>query len=142
MLRELLQRLFGGVSQVDTGENTISGLPRTSGEFITQIAEGSNLVDGLPTWENAEERKHDLGFMLRCCEAELAAMSKASIVAAPYYFEREVELCERYVREVNAHYQRTTTKEVANVRKGPRYEAIVARVPKAKKLLSRRKSET
>ena len=156
MVGKLLRKLFGSVSDTGAKESIASvALPRTSGEYITQIAEGSNLVDGKPTWEHAEERKGDLEFMLRCCEAELTTMHKACIVAAPYYFERaaillrkakeykrEVELCERYIREVGAYYQRPSTQEAADVRRGPRYGSIVARVPKARQLLARGKSAT
>ena len=116
---------------------------KTSDEYITQIANGSNLVDGRPTWEYAHEKKDDLDFMLRCCEAELTTMRTVSIVAAPYYFERaaillrrakqfqrEVELCERYLHEIDTHYLTTSAGEVADIRKGPRYLAIARRISK------------
>jgi hypothetical protein len=151
-----VRQLLGIASDADAKESiTSAALLRTSGEYITQIAEGSNLVDGQPTWEHAAERKDDLAFMLRCCDAELTAMHKAGIVAAPYYFERaaillrkakeykrEVELCERYMREVDAYYQRPGAREAADVRKGSRFGSIVARVAKARQLLARDNSAT
>ena len=156
MLGKLLRKLFGSESDAAAEQSiTSTALPPTSGEYITHISAGSNLVDGQPTWERAEERKDDLDFMLRCCDAELKTMHKASIVAAPYYFERaaillrkakeyrrEVGLCERYIREVEAYYQSPGAQHTADVRLGPRYSSISARVPKAKLLLVRAKSAT
>ncbi len=72
MVSNLIRKLFGIVFDTGAKEGITSvAQPRTSGAYMTHIAEGSNLVDGKPTWEHAEERKNDLEFMLRCCEAEL-----------------------------------------------------------------------
>jgi hypothetical protein len=116
-------------------------------ELITELSGGANLVDGKPTWEYAEEKKHDLEFMKRCCDAELLTMKKCSFVAAPYYFERvailshkqknyeqEIFYCESYIAAIESFYKINGTKNFADVRKGARYQAIVKRLPKAKQL--------
>ncbi len=61
---------------------------KTSGELISELIDGANLVDGKQTWELAEENKVDLQTMKRCCDAELKTMDKTGLVPAPYYFER------------------------------------------------------
>ena len=123
---------------------------KTSSEYITQIADGENLVDGKLTWEYAEEKKNDLSFMLRCCEAEMTTMRKVDLVAAPYYFERaailmrkakdyhrEIEICESYITTVERFYENKDPNKYADVRKGPRFQAIAQRIPKARQLLSK-----
>lgn len=122
----------------------------TSGEHITQIACGENLVDGKPTWDYAEEKKNDLSFMLRCCEAEMNTMRKVDLVAAPYYFERaaillrkakdyhrEIEICESYITTVERFYENKEPSKYADVRKGPRFQGIAQRIQKARQLLSK-----
>lgn len=126
-----------------------SGEVKTSGKIIAEVTGGANLVDGKQTWEYAEEKKHDIDIMLRCCEAELKSMRVTGLGPAPYYFERvailarkqrkyvlEVSICEKYIIAVDAYYKGTKGHAVADVRKGPRYQAIVKRLPKAKKLLA------
>ena len=123
------------------------GSPKTSGKLITEATNGANLVDGKQTWELAEEKKHDIEVMKRCCDAELKTMNKADLVPAPYYFERvailsrkeknykqEVYYCEQYIEKVEAFYSKNGTEGIADVRKGPRYKAIVKRLPKAREL--------
>ena len=123
---------------------------KTSDDYITQIADGENLVDGKLTWEYAEEKKNDLSFMLRCCEAEMTTMRKVDLVAAPYYFERaailmrkvkdyhrEIEICESYITTVERFYENKDLSKYADVRKGPRFQAIAQRIPKARHLLSK-----
>jgi hypothetical protein len=149
----LLRRLFGAKPKSEV-KATSSQVPRTSGEYITQLAEGANLVDGKQTWELVEDGKNDLAAMLRCCEAELATMKRAKVVAAPFYFERaaillrkakqydrEIEICESYIQAVEKHYSASTLGYEADVRKGPRYQAIQSRVPKARALQSKAKSD-
>lgn len=76
-------------------------------------------------------------------------MESTGIVSAPFHFERvailsrkqknyhqEIEYCERYIRAVEKFYQAPGCEGNADVRKGTRYQAIVARLPKAKKLLA------
>ena len=127
-----------------------NGEPKTSGELIAEVTEGANLVEGKQTWEYAEEKKHDIGYMKKCCDAELKTMEKAGLVPAPYYFERvailsrkdknyqqEVDYCESYIYAVERFYKKHGTKGRADVRKGPRYRTILKRLPKAKELLSK-----
>jgi hypothetical protein len=122
---------------------------KISGELITEVTDGINLVEDKQTWEYAETHKDDIECMKRCCDAELKTMVSAGIVSAPYYFERvailsrkqknyrqEVEYCEQYVRAVEEFYSKPGNEGQADVRKGPRYKAIVERLSKAKNLLS------
>lgn len=131
-----------------------NGESKTFGELIAEITDGANLVDGKQTWEHVEEKKHDLEYMKKCCGAELATMNKADIVPAPYYFERvailsrqeknyeqEVLYCESYISTVEYFYKNNGTKGIADVRKGPRFQAIVKRLPKAKELLGKQSSK-
>jgi len=127
-----------------------SGESKTSGELIAEVTDGSNLVEGCQTWELAEQKKNDLHYMKKCCDAELKTMERAGLVAAPYYFERvailsrkeknyeqEVAYCERYIAAVEAYYRTSGTEGIADVRKGPRFQAIAKRLKKAKELLAR-----
>ncbi len=119
----------------------------TSGELIAEVTDGANLVNGKQTWELVDEFKNDIEVMKSCCEAELRTMEKANLVPAPYYFERvailskknkdyqqEIYYCELYIKKVELFYSKNGTKGLADVRKGPRFKAIVERLPKAKKL--------
>jgi len=128
------------------------GHPKTSGELIAEVTEGVNLVEGKQTWEYAEEKKHDIEYMKKCCDAELKTMEKVGLVPAPYYFERvailsrkqknyqqEIDYCELYISTLEKFYKELGTKTMADVRKGPRYKAIVERLPKAQELLSKSK---
>ena len=123
------------------------GSPKTSGELIAEVTDGANLVGGKQTWELANEKKHDLDAMKSCCEAELKTLEKAGVVPAPFYFERvailsrkeknyeqEIFYCEQYIEKIEAFYTKNGTAGYADVRKGPRYKAIVKRLPKAKEL--------
>lgn len=125
-----------------------TGEIKTSGEIITEITDGANLVGGKQTWESTEEQKHDIEFMKKCCDAELRTMDKAGVLPAPYYFQRvailsrkqknykqEVEYCERYIRAADDFYRKHGTVGVADLRLGHRYQAILKRLPRAKELL-------
>lgn len=127
-----------------------NGESKTSGELIAEVTNGANLVDGKQTWEHVEEKEHDLDYMKKCCEAELNTMDKAGIVPAPYFFERvailsreeknykqEVIYCEKYISTVESYYKKNGIKDVADVRKGPRFQAILKRLPKARELLEK-----
>ncbi|MDD4274280.1 MAG: hypothetical protein PHG14_11200 [Desulfobacter postgatei] len=131
-----------------------TGEVKTSGELIAEVTDGANLVEGKQTWEYAEEKKHDLEYMKKCCDAELKTMEKADLVPAPYYFERvailsrkeknyqqEVDYCVGYINGVKSFYKKHGNKYGADVRKGPRYQAIVKRLPKAKQLLAKSKKQ-
>lgn len=126
------------------------GCPKTNGELIAETTAGANLVDGKQTWELAEEKKDDLEAMKRCCDAELKTMEKAGLVPAPYYFERvailsrknknyrqEIYYCEQYIEKIEAFYSKNGTEGIADVRNGPRFKAIVKRLPKAKELYAK-----
>lgn len=126
------------------------GTPKTSGELIAEVTDGANLVDGKQTWELAEEKKHDIEAMKRCCDAELNTMDKAGMVPAPYYFERvailsrkeknyeqEIFYCEQYIEKVKKFYLKNGTAGIADVRKGPTYQAIVKRLQKARELYAK-----
>ena len=123
---------------------------KTSGELLAEATEGTNLVDGKQTWELSDENKQDIDYMKRCCDAELKTMEMAGVVAAPYYFERvailsrkikdykqEIYYCEKYIGRVETFYATNNYESIADVRKGPRYQAIVKRVPKAKELYAK-----
>jgi len=129
------------------------GSLKTSGELIAEVTDGANLLDGKQTWELAEENKDDLEVMKRCCDAELKTMEKSGLVPAPYYFERvailsrknndyrqEIYYCEQYIEKVEAFYSKNGTRDITDVRKGPRYKAIVKRLPKAKELYAKQSS--
>ncbi len=129
------------------------GTPKTSGELIAEVTDGANLVDGKQTWELAEEKKHDIDAMKRCCDAELKTMDKAGMAPAPYYFERvavlsrkeknyeqEIFYCEQYIEKVEEFYSKNGAEGMADVRKGPRYQAIVKRLPKAKELYAKQRT--
>ena len=133
----------------------ISGEPKTSGELISELTDGANLVGGKQTWELADEKKHDIEYMKKCCDAELKTMETVGLVAAPYYFERvailsrktknfrqEVHYCETYIRLVEDYYAKRATEGIADVRKGPRFQAIYARIPKARELLAKSEQAT
>ena len=132
-----------------------TGELKTNGELIVELTDGANLVEGKQTWEYADEKKHDIEYMKKCCDAELKTMKKAGLVPAPYYFERvailsrkqknyqqEIDYCKEYINVVEEFYNKHGTKHMADVRKGPRYQAIVKRLPKAKELLAKQQSAT
>lgn len=50
--------------------------PKTSGELIAEVTKGANLVEGKQTWEHVEEKKHDIDYMKKCCDAELKTMKR------------------------------------------------------------------
>jgi hypothetical protein len=123
------------------------GSPKTSGELIAEVTGGANLVEGKETWELSDSKKNDLEIMKLCCSLELKTMDVAGLVAAPFYFERvailsrkkkdyeqEIFYCEQYIQKVEAFYSSNGTEGRADVRKGPRFKAIVKRLAKAKEL--------
>ena len=101
----------------------------------------------------SEQSKNDITAMMRRCDAELEKMSEAGMVPAPYYFERvailsrkeqnyeqELFYCEQYISKVDEFYSQNGAEDVADVRKGPRYKAIVKRLAKARALYAKQKS--
>lgn len=158
----LLHRLFGTKPTQEakalpvpapTGEVAPLPFPLSTGDYITQLTDGANLVDGKQTWEFSDSDKGDLKVMLKCCKAEMATMKRAKIVAAPFYFERvailfrkakqynrEIEICESYVEAVEHYYASVAKGGEADVRKGPRFQAIKSRIAKARAHQSKMKS--
>jgi len=150
-MMSLLSKLFSKKSPDFSKANRE---PKTSGELIAEVTDGANLVDGKQKWEYAEDKKHDLHYMKKCCDAQLKTMNKAGIVPAPYYFERvailsrkeknyeqEVTYSEKYIEAVETYYQKNGTDGIADVRKGPRFQAIVKRLPRAKELLAKQSTK-
>lgn len=128
-------------------------VPISTGDFITQLTDGANLVDGKQTWEFVASNKGDLKVMLKCCKAEMATMKCAKVVAAPFNFERaailfrkakqydrEVEICESYIEAVEHYYASVAKGGEADVRNGPRFQAIKSRIAKARALQTKVKS--
>lgn len=146
-MNTLRQHLAPNRESVDSAST--ESFPWTSGALITQLAGGANLVDGVQTWQHADLQKDNLEVMLRCCDAELETMARTKLVAAPFYFERaailyrksknfdrEVRLCEGYITAIEDYYRTVAQGHEADVRKGPRFQAIQSRLVKARKLLS------
>lgn len=138
----LLKKLFSKKQPEIQKED---GTFKTTGEIITEVTDGSNLVNGKPTYEYAVSEKNNLEIMKKCCESEINILKTAGLVPAPYYFERvaiisrkeknyklEIEYCSSYINIVNDYYKNIYDLNVADVRKGPRYQAIVKRLEKAK----------
>ncbi|CAN5576144.1 hypothetical protein BH20VER3_BH20VER3_16540 [soil metagenome] len=126
---------------------------KTFGEAIAEATEGLNLVHGKQTWELAESKKDDLEIMKKCCETELATYEKVGLVPAPYYFERvailarklsdfrdEIAYCEKYMAVVEDYYRKNNIPSTEGVTTGPRYQAIVRRLSKARVLAGRVKA--
>ena len=143
LLRFLLKKKKTSLQKED-------GLPKTSGELISEVTGGANLIDSKQSWEGASEKKGYLEAMKRCCDAELKTMEKAGLVPAPFYFDRvailsrknkdyqqEIFYCEQYIKKVESFYSKNGTVDVADVRKGPRFKAIVKRLKKAKEFYAK-----
>lgn len=146
----LLDFLFRKKNPSFENEN---GSQKTSGELIAEVTEGANLVDGKQTWELVEEKSDDIETMKQCCDAEIKTMNKTGLAPAPYYFERvailsrkaknyqqEIFYCQQYIEKVEALYSKSHTQGMADVRKGPRYKAIVKRLEKAKELYAKHRT--
>ncbi|MDH0157369.1 hypothetical protein [Stutzerimonas stutzeri] len=116
-------------------------------------------VGGVATYEHAADGKDDLETMLRCCDAEEASYWEQCegerFCAAPYFFQRvailqrkaknyagEISACERWKAIANDYRRQPMVKarQAVLVHKGPRSEAILARLPKAKELLRKQKA--
>ncbi|MFC1895154.1 hypothetical protein ACFL0Q_00615 [Thermodesulfobacteriota bacterium] len=90
-----------------------NGTIKTAGELIAEVTGGANLVEGKQTWEYAKDKKHNIDYMKKCCDAELKTMKKTGLEPAPYYFlrvailsrkeknyQQEIDYCERYINAV------------------------------------------
>jgi hypothetical protein len=125
----------------------------TYGEAVARATDGANLVDGKQTWEHAEDSKHDIEVMKRCCDAEIETWQKTGDCPAPYYFWRvavlsrkqkdyaqEVKYCEMYLDMLRKGYKRhDMTCETALETRflSARMCDIYERLPKAKSLLEK-----
>ena len=116
-------------------------------------------IDGVATYDLVDQGKNNLETMLRCCDAEDAAYwaqpEGQRLCAAPYYYERaailsrkirdyagEVQICERWKAIANDYKKQPLVKarQAALNHKGPRAEAILSRLTKAKELLKKQKA--
>jgi hypothetical protein len=123
-------------------------LGKIFGEAIAEKARDVNLVQGKQTWEQISEHNHNLAMMKECCASGMATYEATGLVPEPYYFHRvavlsrktrdyatEVAYCENYVAVVENYYRRNNISHTQGVKMGPRYQAIVQRLLKAKLLL-------
>lgn len=121
---------------------------KTVGEILTKATGGELLVEGKATYEIANEKKHDLKVMLKCCESELNKFRITNLAPAPYYFERvailarkakdydlEIQICERYIQVMDVIYG---DKRIG-IKAGPRFSSIEKRLLQAKQLLQKNK---
>ena len=144
----MFDKIKGLFRQKDSSQHIFTS--KTIGEEFIEKTDGAYLVDGLPTYELAHAKKHDLDVMQRCCESEMRKMREENIVAAPFYFERvailarkkkdyrlEVETITSYISAVREHYKKNGYPLDAGVMAGPRFSAIAARLTKAKSLLTK-----
>lgn len=112
--------------------------------------EHSFLIDGEDYVEKAEEKKHDIEYMKKCCQLEFQKMKEKNEVPAPFCFERvailskkdknyeqEVRYCEDYIKAVDDFYANNKDSNVADVRKSTKYHSLVKRMEKAKSLISK-----
>nr|BDD45868.1 hypothetical protein 17 [Desulfobulbaceae bacterium] len=119
-------------------------------DIHTRMTNGENLVDGKAIYEHAAESKDDLKVMKQCCLAELKTMIKTGSPPAPYYFERvaiiyrrqkkydkEIEICELYIKKVDEFHEVFGTENRWDARTGPRYKKIVHRLGRARELLEK-----
>jgi len=67
-----------------------SMLGKTTGEIITELTNGANLVNGKQTFDCIDEGKNDIDTMIDCCRVELAMHNMRG--AAPYFFDRAAML--------------------------------------------------
>ncbi|WP_417666987.1 hypothetical protein [Pseudidiomarina sp.] len=117
---------------------------KTSGDILIDALVKAGREDERHDLNLVEKFKHDIAVMKRCCAAELRMMERTEHLAAPSYFlrvailsnkakdyESEIEYCEAYILAVERHYKKYGTEYRYDVREGPTYKAMVARLPKA-----------
>ena len=86
----------------------------TGNNLIGDLPGGTNMVDGTPMHEHADDRKHDLDFMKKCCDQILKSPT-GGMMPAPFYFrrvailsrkkknyEQEILYCEKYIKLVKS----------------------------------------
>jgi len=103
-------------------------------------------VEGVPTYEFAEESKHDLKVMMACAEAELKNFytNSGQIAPAPFFCERAtvllskmkrwtetIKVAEAYLCALD-EYKKNATKHHAKVWLSPKVSKIKQRLAKAK----------
>ena len=89
----------------------------TGNDLISDLTNGANVVDGKPMYEYADEKKHDLDFMKKCCDQILESPT-GGMMPAPFYFrrvailsrkqknyEQEILYCEKYIKLVKSVQQ-------------------------------------
>jgi len=153
LLKKAQEILEDGLARKDEGHERILGIYSQVVDYVNKaedLIKQSFLVDGKQTWELAEEKKDDLNAMKACCDAELKTYRKTGNRPAPYYFERvailsrkekkyqqEIAYCEKYLEVVDEYYKKNRLPENKGVKMGPRYKAILKRLPKAKELANK-----
>ena len=86
----------------------------TGNDLISDLTDGANMVDGTLMHEHADDRKHDLDFMKKCCDQILKSPT-GGMMPAPFYFrrvailsrkkknyEQEILYCENYIKIVKS----------------------------------------
>ena len=101
-------------------------------------------VDGIPTYELAENSKNDLDAMMSCCASELKAFrdNRGQLAPAPFYFDRAsillakekrwtdaIRVAEEYLAALE-EYQNNATPDHAKVWLSPTVEKIRSRLAK------------
>ena len=113
-------------------------------EFTSEFSQAQ--VEGIPTYELAEQSKHDLEIMMACAEAELKNFNTNSgqLAPAPFYCDRAtillskmkrwteiIEVAEAYLYALG-EYKKNATKHHAKVWLSPKVSKIKQRLAKAK----------
>lgn len=84
-------------------------------------------VEGVPTYELAEQGKDDLDLMLTCCESEIKAFreNNEELAPAPFYFERATILLKKEKRweELSLKLPSNTLARLKNTRKKQNHTA-------------------
>lgn len=140
----LLKFLFGGSDA--TAARAVVTI-RTSDARAAKTVDDGAMVDGRPTYEYAQTHKDDLEMMLRCCSAELQAMWQTHLSPAPAFFERaailyrgqgdyarEIEICERYLAELDRFLAVPQHAGQAGAREGGIAQKLRDRIVRAKAL--------
>lgn len=99
-------------------------------------------VEGVPTYELAEQGKDDLDLMLTCCESEIKAFkdNNEELAPAPFYFERAtillkkekkweelIKVAEQYFSAIE-EYKKKAKPYSAKVWLSPHQETIMKRL--------------
>ncbi len=140
-----LKFLFGGrAAHVTSPAKSGLGSERT---WIFRPVDDGAMVDGRPTYEYGVSHKDDLVMMLRCCDAELEVMWRTNLPPAPGYAERaaiiyrrqgdftkEIEVCERYLGELDRFLAVSEHASAARSSVGNTVQKLRDRIARAKVL--------